>query len=76
MKSDIDKTVQPAVLEALRDGVFTHVVVLVTLPDGDFTWSSDEAMTVGDARELMGRMMALLNRPRRSLRCRGTTRIF
>lgn len=71
MTSDLYTTLQPAVLEALEDGDITHIVVLVTLPNGDFTWSSDDAMTVGDARELFGNMVALLNRPRRSLRCRG-----
>lgn len=69
--SEIEQTVLPAVVDALNDGVFTHIIVLVQLPDGDFTWSSDDSMTVGDARMLLGRVMAFMNRPRRSRRCRG-----
>lgn len=45
MASDIAETVQPAVIEALNDGVFTHIIVLVQLPDGDFTWASDDGIS-------------------------------
>jgi hypothetical protein len=63
-KNDLAQVVQPAVMDALHDGFVTHLLLLVQLPDGGFTWSSDEELLISDAQAMCKALLDLTMRPR------------
>jgi hypothetical protein len=55
---------QPSVIEAMEEGYLSHLLLLARLPDGSFTWESDDALTIREAQELCEELVALSKRPR------------
>jgi hypothetical protein len=64
----------PSVMEMMADGFLTHLLVLVRMPDGTFTWESDDALTISEAQDLCSDLLALTKRPRPPSRRKGCGR--
>jgi hypothetical protein len=55
---------QASVIEAMQEGYVSHLLLLARMPDGTFTWESDDALTISEAQDLCDDLLALTKRPR------------